>query len=711
MQTKYNKKQHVSPNYWLKTFTCLGLIYSPLLWAGFGLDNANLSNVDTSKWRCKFCPNESGVSGTVEGYFGYSDEATSQRFKNTDAEAQSGQASLSADIDHYQENQRSRITLHNLGNEDVDAQLAVKNDADLNVEAGYSRSNHFFGEAARTPYQDPRADDLTLPSSWVTQTNTTAMDFSNTNRINNYLQRETLETSIKNKLADDALAYSIHFRQQNRSGDRWKSGSILNDVSFLPYQSYDSLNELTANISIPLSFSEGSGRFGLEYFNSVYDNDRESLTWDNPFDSGIPGTEEGRLALSPDNEFKSWRYYLQYSLDKHVFEFSYSQGKGEQDDAFLPYTSNPNLLVSALPQQSYEGEVDTRQARLRWDYRINPEWHLKTRYRMNERKNISDSLTYDPVITDSLLTGAVDNPRYSHKKNELEVNLDWRLRSKTRLGYEFEYDTFKRSQESTGQYHQYGLAFYWKERWAPDVQSHIRFLSKDRDEKNPEDSSSSNDNPLYRDFTVADRLRNGAEFSLDWQMNEAVQYSMNVDYQHDDYENTQVGLTESEEHNFGMQLTWTPRQNLNTFASLQRGWISWMLSGSSQFTVPTWGSDQDDVFDVFSLGIEEKGLRNNTVGWGAIYTYVYSEGNTEYESGQQYAPLRSQGHALQAHVSYRWRPEWEVRLESRYERYESRNPALVAIDALPKTMSAGIEDDNYADWLIGMRLTYDIPRK
>ncbi len=685
----------------------LCFVNAPWLMAGYGLDQAKLENADTSKWRCKFCPAEEGLSGSVEGFFGYSEEGIAQRFKNTEAEGERGQLAIDADLLKKTDTDQTHYSAEGLGDDNVHVALGYQDYQAFRSGLSFSRINHYFGEGAETLYPGQKTDALTLPPGWINQSSTTAMDFSTLYPVDNYLQRETLEAQARNRFGEDLWELSVHFRQQDRSGTGWKTGSILNDITALPAFRNDQLRELTLNAAVPFEYQKGEGSVGLEYFRSVYDNDYQTLMWENAFTPAIAGADQGQLAAAPDNQFRSWRLFAHYAREQHRFDLSYSQGQGEQDQDFLGYTTNSLLTTQALPDKRYDGEVETRHARIRWDYRISPQWQLKTHYRFNERDNLSEVLVYQPVLTDSLLQGSRENLRYSHKKTDFDINVDWRWRPQTRFGYLYEYERFSRERESSGESASHGLAFYWNERWTPELKTRAKIGAQEREERDHQ--TAPGDNPLYRDFTVADRLRNTAQLSLDWQYAANVQLSANASYRDDEFDKTQIGVTEAEERSMGVNLNWQVDSNLSANASLQRNWMTWLMSGSSQLTVPTWQSEQEDEFDVFTLGLRRQGLFNNRVAVGFNYSYVSSLGETQLASNAAYDEQSSDGHSLHSYLSYQWRPEWLLRVEVLYERYQTENPDILAVNTLPRVIGNSIEDDNYSHWLFGLRLKYQLP--
>jgi len=691
----------------LSAFT---LFYAPMIMADYGLDSARIGQVDTSKWRCKFCPDEEGTTGSVEAYLGYSDDTISQRFKRTEAEGDNGQAALSARVNKTDSDKRLELEANGIGNDSSNSSIAYDDLNSLSAQLSYSRMTHYSDEGAATYYADPKNHILELPSTWVDQNTTNAMDFSTIKGTPTYQQRDNIDAEVEKVFGERGVELTAHYRQQLRSGIHWMSGSILNDVSALANERDDRIRELTVGAAIPFRYRSGFGLAGLEYFRSEYDNDHTALTWENPFVEAIAGSDRGKMALAPDNQYERLRLYGSYGQDRHRLKFSYGQGKGEQDDLYLPYTTNSLLTTQALPQGSYEGEVKTRHARVGWDFLINRSWRLSSRYRYNERENNSPVAQYEPVLTDSLVQGAITNPRYSHQKSELDMDLDWRWRPQTRFGYHYEFEAFKRRDDSTGEYDAHSLELSWNERWSRKIKTRASIFTEDRQQSNRNESLSASDNPYYQDFTVADRQRNQIELNMDWQLSPEITVSGNAAHQDDDYTASEIGVKSNDEHALGVRINWQVSRLLSTHASMQRSWIAWLIAGSAQQAVPTWDSKQKDQYDVFTLGVRRSGFYDDSLTIGADYAFVANRGETDVSVTGDYHDMYSDSHTLHTYLDYDWRPNWQVRFESLYERYKSVDPMLVSVNALPGIISNGARDENYSDWLFGIRLRYEIEK-
>ena len=98
----------------------------------------------------------------------------------------------------------------------------------------------------------------------------------------------------------------------------------------------------------------------MGYYASIYDNKAESLRWDNPFNSPVPGGTEGRMALEPGNDYQE----IAFTAGMHglpwntVLAFSAAIGRGHRRTPhFLPYTINPSVATDAA------ADVESRRQR------------------------------------------------------------------------------------------------------------------------------------------------------------------------------------------------------------------------------------------------------------------------------------------------------------------------------------------------------------
>lgn len=674
--------------------------------SGYGLQNVDVSKIDTSKWACKFCPTEQATSGHFTAGVAGSSSSASARFKNSPAEGDGVQGELNAAIRHINEHGRTEASATQLGLRNPAASLDVELNSGLDASVAYRRSEVFSDEGGTTPYSRAGGNQLLLPSQWTAQESTQLMDFSSTTGVTSAKKRGNLTASVEKVFGDQKFKTSATYRRVDRSALDWRSGSILNEVTQLPDAREDSIEEFTVGGEVPFHLVYGNGSVGLEFFRSEYDNDDQSLTWDNPFAPDIDGTGRGRLADAPDNQFQQWRLFGDFSTGPHRFVASATTGTGDQNQTFLPYTINDQLTQRALPKASYEGDVATRNYRLAWNYLINAGLRLQTNYHFDKRANDSAVTTYEPVLTDSLLQGEIDNPLFSHQKSGADLKLEWRWRPSSLFFYDYGYDQFKRSNDYTERATTQSLEFGWRERWKTGVTSQLALRAEERNSDEPSGDVVLGENPYFRDFTLADRVRNKVSMNVVWQCTEATQFRVDGAYLDDDYENTVIGVTNATQADISIGMDWKLDPSVSATMTLQHSRNTWQMNGSSQQTVPTWLSQQKDNTNALILGVRHEGLMEKKLRLGVDYVYTTATGKTYVGASDQGQDLTLDSHSLQAYLDYTITPQWQARLEALMEDYVESDDQTAAINALPGVVSRGTVDEDYNEWMVGMKVRY-----
>lgn len=672
--------------------------------ADYGLTRERMDAVDTSKWKCKFCPDETQTRGHVSAYAGYSGEdASSVHFRNSKADATGLQGELEADLRQSNALGHVAVQTDHLGSDNSQSGVEFDGDMGLRGALTHSHSTVFTDPHGQTVFAEA-GTSRTLPAGWVDQATTTTMTFAPLSEVEAFRQRDNVSAEVAQTFGPNGPTVSANYRQIQRDGRLWTQGSILNDVTSLTEHRDDKTRELTLGVSMPYEVSQGQGAGGVEFFQSEYDNSEQSLAWDNPFIAAFAGADRGRLATAPDNEFQRWRAFTHYANGAHKWSASFARGEGEQDEVFLPYTENSLIAVNALPRDSYEGEVQTTHLRLGWDVRITSALQMSTRYRLNERENTSAELDYDPVLTDSLPLNSVSNEVYSHKKSQLDLAFDWYWRPQTRLSYDIEYEQFERERESAAD--TLTLSLCWREKWNPLVTSTIKLLGSERKQDDTATSLAPNQNPYFSEFTTADRLRDGIQFDLNWRAGRDVQVATNLALQRDDFDETLVGVTEAEDKALGFSIDWALSKELSTQWTFQRNWMLWRMDGSAAASFPTWSSEQSDQFDTLIWSLRRDGLLDRKLTLGFDYVLASSTGKTDLGIPGQYTDQKDHNQSILGYADYQWRPQWQLRFESLYERYTSTNPMLINLDTLPRVIGNAVQDDNDSEWLFGVRVRY-----
>ena len=232
-----------------------------------------------------------------------------------------------------------------------------------------------------------------------------------------------------------------------------------------------------------------------------------------------------------------------------------------QDDPFLPYATNPNFSDLPLPRSSLDGRIDTSTINLagKFSARLSRGLDLTARVKLDEKDNKSPVDLYTPVITDLVLKQARPNRPYSFKREKYDLELRYRLHRAARLNAGLRRENMERTLQSVEETRE---DTFWGEisfnHWA-SAQLRLKLESSDREASSYLQLKDGGplEHPLMRKFNMADRKRDRILLELD--LSPADRLSVNLAYftTEDDYENSVIGLQESEEQSFSVDISWS----------------------------------------------------------------------------------------------------------------------------------------------------------
>jgi MtrB/PioB family decaheme-associated outer membrane protein len=190
----------------------------------------------------------------------------------------------------------------------------------------------------------------------------------------------------------------------------------------------------TDNLTLSTEYMRDLWVLGASYLWSSFDNDQDTLEWDNivRLNDGSAGPGRGRYSLGTDNRMDQWKLWFGANLPGHTrINATASQSSTEQDDDFLPMTINSYILDRPHP----EAPEDSAHARIDndlLDFRINSrplDWlRLKAWWRDYEQDNRTPRLEFDGYVSYDTSIGT--NPTVSPTA--------WLRRANLPYGYERE---------------------------------------------------------------------------------------------------------------------------------------------------------------------------------------------------------------------------------------------------------------------------------
>jgi len=209
----------------------------------------------------------------------------------------------------------------------------------------YDELPNYKNNTVMTPFMGIESNKLTLPSGFDIDTNLNA-NLSNF-ELKTKRERISAGTNITPK---QHWQFDVNFSRENKRGIDATGSAIANGtteivgkttVALLP----EPIDYDTDIVKTTLRYDGDDGQLNLTYHISLFDNNNDSLSWQDPFN---PTTASGSMSLAPDNEFHQLSLTGGYSLPyKTRFTGLVSLGRMTQNQDFEPYTNKTSLHWTA----------------------------------------------------------------------------------------------------------------------------------------------------------------------------------------------------------------------------------------------------------------------------------------------------------------------------------------------------------------------------
>lgn len=676
---------------------------------------AAMAQVDTSDWNCEYCPFDDGYRGEIEaGAAQITEDAF--RFGNGTGQGEEGtEAILNGEGRYLKDGTEMSWYAEDLGNDSRVFEFGAGKPGRFGFELGYRELPYrLFGDT-ETPYS-VSGETISLPVGWVPGVTTSTMpglaDALAIHEIEK--DRQVLDLGF-NYQATRKLRFLVDYERQERDGTGIMSGSFFSQAAYLPRP----VDDYTDRFDAAMAYSNKSFDFRLAYYGSFYRNELESLTWDNAY-TPLPGADQGRLALEPDNDFQQFSISGAYRVDsswKTIVAFSAAIGQGEQTASLLPYTINPLIPTAPLGISDIDGEVDTTNYALTVTMRPLPKLNVRASYRYDERDNSTPVETWSRVITDAFLSGTMEpNVPYSFDRARLNLSGSYKLLDTLMLSAAYIRTEIDRDfQEVASQDEDTG---WGKLRWrpTPNLEATLKGGTSRReiDRYDTDVGLVFGQNPLMRKYNLAHRYREFAEVGLSASLMETpISIGMTYLWTEDDYSKSNLGLLEGTEDRFTVDFNWAVSERASIYVNAGSEAIESLQVGSETFAGPEWEASHDDDFTHYGGGFAVRGIGEKV---DLTFDYTRSEGETEILfSGQAVATeplpeLESTMDSLRFTLGYDVSPKLTVNVSARWERFEAEDWGLegVAVDTMGSVLTMGANPYDYDVWVFGIGFQYSV---
>lgn len=670
------------------------------------------SSVDTSQWLCKLCPYEKGVSGTVDLGIGYV-SADSFKFGEYTGLKERGGFPVANAVTRFRGEEAAYWNL--------DASNLGLDSRSLNAEGGkygkykvflkYEELPRYYSDSTVTPFLGTGGGSLVLPPGWVQAGSTGGMS-----ALPGSLRQVDLDTQRKNLGVGASLIpspeweYSVNFRHDTREGTKRIAGTFFfNSAQLVRPVDYE-----TDQLDVTASYTGKKWQTRFSYYASVFDNNRPSLTWQNPYTSAS-GATAGQLALPPENQFHQILATAGYQFsDNTRATADIAFGRMTQNENFLPATLNSTLAGYPFtqPRNSLDGRVDTVNANLKVSSIITNMLRLNAVYSYNDHNNKTPQATYNWVTTDDFLATPRTNLPYSFKRNKLKLSADYGSVTQLRSSVGVDYDAYERTYQDVARTRENTIWAKFIARKLENLDLTFRVAHADRTKSGDETvpGLTPPDNPLMTKYNLASRARNSTGFRADITASETVNVGLGFDYSKDNYSKSAIGLTSSEDFsvNGDVSVMFTKQSSLYFF--LSRELIKSRQVGSQTFSTPDWTGENNDMIDVFGIGVKHA-LIKDKLDVGADYTVSNSRGEVNVTTGAPdpaFPDIIARLNSLKLYATYRLQDSLSLQGTYWYERYDTQNWMYddVTPDTIPNVLTLGEQPPTYHVNVIMLSVRY-----
>ena len=671
-----------------------------------------------AEWTCSKCPFATNYEATADIGGAYVDESSAKFGDYTGLDDEGGYVLADAEGRYASESGYTlNYELTDLGLDSRAIRLEGGRQGAYDFGLFYDRVPHYIWDTTQTPFRNVGSQQLNLPSNWVFGGSTSGMTSldADLHDVDVGFNRDRYG-AVGRYFWGENLVFAVDFRRDERSGIRSQFGAIGGTSTQLLKPIDDATDRWSATVRYRTDrwFAE----FG--YFGSFYDTKAPWLRWENPFATAIPGTEDGRMALSPDNDYNEFALTAgMHGLPGNTtLSFTAATGKGTQDASFLPYTINPDIGTQALPMANLHGDVAVTRA----DFTITSRPLAKLRMRgsvtYDERENDSKQAAFDSMVyTDSFpMTGDPVNPVYGYERFRVLGSADYAIFDQLSAGLGGEYRELKRTGTEQEVSQENLLDGWGRIEYRPSgylgIVARGGALERDPDRYDVTVADELGQNPLLRKYNMAYLYRSYGELVANLALGSLpLTLSANGYYADDSYTKSEIGLRSGINYRYGLDLSWAINEKVSAYLSGGQDSIQSRQLGSSSFSTSDWRGRIEDTFDTYGMGVNAQLGEKTTLELD--YTYAKGDSQTTIlgvDAGA-FPAVTSKLNSLRADVEYALNERLGLAFTWWWEKFDSKDWALTGVDTLPNVLSLGADPYDYDVNYLALSLRYSFAPK
>lgn len=571
-----------------------------------GFAGEKRSKVKLKKWKCEYCTEVEKWEVKLDTHIGITDD-TSYNFGNYSGIDNSSQLFFSGSVKMQDEDSRYWNTyFQNIGLDSAGFQSSYGQKGNYDFKLDFQRIPVRKYEHLNTLYTAPGSTNLVLNNDWVHTDN--KQQFANYNNYNQFKMGsdwDRINLSF-NMVLSDHFDFETTYSRLDKEGTREFSATHMIDAVYLPFP----VDQTTEEFGASMSFMADKWFASLSGQVSKFSNAIDSVTFSSPFLPLVNGSDQGTMSTAPDNLSMTMVANARYFYaPKSSAKVSYTLSRLTQDQAFLPYTTNPNLMAN-LPEIDLDGEVVTQDLNVQLHHWINSQFTVRAKYRNRQRDNNTDRRIYQPVMTELYTDAEIMNLPYDFEKESGFIQLEYRPLTNHLLSLKYKTEDKTRNYQSVRTTSEAGFIAKYRSTISENLVLMLKGEQLDRDGSAPliYDYLAVKENPLMQRYNVSDRSQNKLNFQVLYRPFENFSTSISGYYKEQDYKKTEIGLTYNEQENINLDFNWAYDKSTSLTLFMQKEKVNTDMMGSNTFSTPDWSANNLDEVNSYGFSFLMKHL-------------------------------------------------------------------------------------------------------
>ena len=600
----------------------------------------------------------------------------------------------------------------------------------FNIDLSYDKIPHRFALDARTLYSGTGSGNQTLDDALQADLQGRLNLIDRANQLNNFFSGafskdvEFQRKKAKGKLdllAFDPFSARIEIQHEKKDGTRPLAGAfgLSNDagmVEILEPIDYD-----TTTIKLIGEYAQRPLVLNASYYYSMFRNNLDTLTWDNPFrliDStrigAGTGPSTGLIDLAPDNDYHNVSLtgsYMDLPFQTRIAATA-SWGWMIQNDDLIPFTTNTAIVPGAfenapfdafdaanLPANDADAKVFTSLYNVSLTSRPLDFMRVKGKFRYFGYDNDTDETIFPGyVITDERwIDKPIVNLPISYRRTTAGTDLGFNLIPRTWLNLGYTFDGIHRNNREVSRQDDHKFIgsvdttpFPWLDLRA-SYEKTFRNINN-YDVQAPLEAFVADDPPrreqleALRKYTETDRDRDRIQLLATVYPFESLAVSGSFTYGEDDFDNSDFGLLNDKHHIFSIDADYAVSDSVNFYAfyNYEKYKNRQKASGFYQAggIVTDWSAKNEDVVNTVGGGVK-LALIPGRLDFDLSYSFSDVDGNIAFaipadealDPGEEPADFNSVDdtklHILETKLNCRVWESFYVTFGYLYEKFDS----------------------------------------